>query len=168
MATINDPDVSVDLRPAKPCSHTCFNHVTHACEKCGRYQGFDLQELLGAFFRLSSESRARDVAYGVISKRCKHVEELLDRLETIVSVRQAFALAGHPVSDNGDIYYVGLYWHWLSADGGESLMFIDDGWRKTRAEWVESSAMIRLSDLPAQDAGPALPECVQKALGAQA
>lgn len=164
MATINDPDVSVDLRPAKPCSHTCFSHVTHACEKCGRYQGFDLQELLGAFFRLSSESRAMDVAYGVAVKRCKRLEELAGLQDEHVSVREAFKLAGYPAPDNGEIYYVGLYWHWQSHSCADALMFCVDGWRPTRIEWVDSSPMIRLSDLPATDALEALPDCIKKVL----
>lgn len=80
-----------------------------------------------------------------------------------LSVREAFAKAGHPVPEGAYIYFdheEGIPDAWWYATAEAWCFFVSEGWGAVHGG-IERDP-IDLSNLPAADAYDALPECVRK------
>ena len=103
-------------------------------------------------------------------------------MEKQLTVREAFALAGHPIPDGARIIAhflllpggtaadVNRYWTWrLITDVGH---FLDGRWQIEKINESDPKDMVRvisavsinLTNLPAQDCIDSLPECVKEAI----
>jgi len=44
-----------------PCGPTCYSHVTHACEDCGLWQGYELKHMPEAYVSIYENAKKESV-----------------------------------------------------------------------------------------------------------